>query len=95
MSVHLADLRRSEREREGYAEADLGARTTLARVSAPAQKFSLPDFKSVFLKLDIWGALKLSLVPSIIAILFTDLFDSISTFIGVAHAGGGVRGERF
>jgi AGZA family xanthine/uracil permease-like MFS transporter len=30
--------------------------------------------------------LKLALIPSIIAILFTDLFDSISTFIGVAHA---------
>jgi AGZA family xanthine/uracil permease-like MFS transporter len=59
----------------------------LGLVTAPAQKFSLPDFKSVLLKLDVWGALKLSLVPSIIAILFTDLFDSISTFIGVAHAG--------
>jgi AGZA family xanthine/uracil permease-like MFS transporter len=30
--------------------------------------------------------LKLSLLPAIIGILFTDLFDSISTFIGVAHA---------
>ncbi len=60
----------------------------LGLVTAPAQKLSLPDFKSVFLKLDIFGALKLSLVPSIVAILFTDLFDSISTFIGVAHAGG-------
>ncbi|OLD28473.1 MAG: hypothetical protein AUJ04_01510 [Acidobacteria bacterium 13_1_40CM_3_55_6] len=47
---------------------------------------SWPDFKSVFFKLDVLGALKLSLLPSIIAILFTDLFDSISTFIGVAHA---------
>ncbi len=59
----------------------------LGVVSAPAQVLSLPDFKSVFFKLDILGALKLSLLPSIIAILFTDLFDSISTFIGVAHAG--------
>jgi len=40
----------------------------------------------VFLKLDILGALRLSLLPAIIGILFTDLFDSISTFIGVAHA---------
>jgi AGZA family xanthine/uracil permease-like MFS transporter len=55
-------------------------------ITVPPHLFSLPDFRSVFLKLDIWGALKLSLVPSIIAILFTDLFDSISTFIGVAHA---------
>jgi AGZA family xanthine/uracil permease-like MFS transporter len=56
-------------------------------VTRPPQLFSLPDFQSVFLKLDILGALKLSLLPAIIAILFTDLFDSISTFIGVAHAG--------
>jgi AGZA family xanthine/uracil permease-like MFS transporter len=48
--------------------------------------FSAPDFKTVFLKLDILGALKLSLLPAIIGILFTDLFDSISTFIGVAHS---------
>src|SRR6185437_15916460 len=41
-----------------------------------------------FLKLDIFGALKLSLLPAITGILFTDLFDSISTFIGVAHAAG-------
>ena len=40
----------------------------------------------MFLKLDILGALKLSLLPAIVGILFTDLFDSISTFIGVAHA---------
>jgi adenine/guanine/hypoxanthine permease len=59
----------------------------LGMVTMPAQKLSWPDFHSVFLKLDVLGALKLSLVPSIIAILFTDLFDSISTFIGVAHAG--------
>ena len=58
----------------------------LGLVSAPAAAFSLPDFKSVFFKLDVFGALKLALIPSIIAILFTDLFDSISTFIGVAHA---------
>ena len=55
-------------------------------VKAPDQIFSAPDFKTVFLKLDILGALKLSLLPAIIGILFTDLFDSISTFIGVAHA---------
>jgi adenine/guanine/hypoxanthine permease len=56
------------------------------QVKAPEQIFSAPDFKTVFLKLDIFGALKLSLLPAIIGILFTDLFDSISTFIGVAHA---------
>jgi len=55
-------------------------------VKAPDHLVAAPDFHSVFLKLDIFGALKLSLLPAIIAIFFTDLFDSISTFIGVAHA---------
>jgi AGZA family xanthine/uracil permease-like MFS transporter len=55
-------------------------------VKVPDKLFSAPDFQTVFLKLDIRGALKLSLLPAIVAILFTDLFDSISTFIGVAHA---------
>ena len=55
-------------------------------VQAPASFFSAPDFQTVFLKLDILGALKLSLLPAIIALMFTDLFDSISSFMGVAHA---------
>ncbi len=58
----------------------------MGQVAAPQSFFSAPDFKTVFLKSDIWGALKLSLLPAIVGILFTDLFDSISTFIGVAHA---------
>jgi len=58
----------------------------LGMIQPPAHFFSAPDFHTVFLKLDVLGALKLSLLPAIIAILFTDLFDSISTFIGVAHA---------
>ena len=57
-------------------------------VKTPQQVFSYPDFKSVFFKLDIIGALKLSLLPAIISIMFTDLFDSISTFMGVSHAAG-------
>jgi AGZA family xanthine/uracil permease-like MFS transporter len=52
----------------------------------PARVVSAPDFQSVFLRLDPIGALQLSLLPSILAILFTDLFDSLSTFIGVANA---------
>jgi len=58
----------------------------VGQVKTPETVFSAPDFQTVFLKLDILGALKLSLLPAIIGILFTDLFDSISTFIGVAHA---------
>ena len=33
-------------------------------------------------------ALSLAMLPSIVAILFTDLFDSLSTFIGVSTAAG-------
>jgi adenine/guanine/hypoxanthine permease len=58
----------------------------LGMIKAPEHLFSPPDFHTVFLKLDVVGALKLSLLPAIISIFFTDLFDSISTFIGVAHA---------
>src|SRR5687768_454950 len=57
-------------------------------INTPPQFFSSPDFNTVFLKLDILGALKLALLPAIITILFTDLFDSISTFMGVSHASG-------
>jgi len=55
-------------------------------VTPPAAWFSAPDFSSVFLKLDILGALQLALVPAIITVMLTDLFDSLSTFIGVAQA---------
>ena len=55
-------------------------------VTPPTSWFSAPDFSSVFLKLDIWGALRLSLVPAMITVMLTDLFDSLSTFIGVAQA---------
>lgn len=67
----------------------------LGWIEVPAKVFSAPDFNSVFLKLDIWGALQLSLLPAILAVMFTDLFDSISTFVGVSHATGLIdrRGE--
>jgi AGZA family xanthine/uracil permease-like MFS transporter len=54
----------------------------------PERLVSAPDFSSAFLALDARGALRLALLPSILAILFTDLFDSLSTFIGVASAAG-------
>lgn len=59
----------------------------------PEQIVSAPDFSSVFLKLDIMGALRLALLPAIVTILFTDLLDSLSTFIGVASASGLVDRE--
>jgi len=54
----------------------------------PDHLVSAPDFSSAFLALDVRGALRLALLPAILAILFTDLFDSLSTFIGVANAAG-------
>ena len=57
-------------------------------VHLPTSLVSTPDFESVFFKLDIFGALKLALLPTIIGIFFTDLFDSISTFVGVSQASG-------
>jgi AGZA family xanthine/uracil permease-like MFS transporter len=60
----------------------------LGYAEPPAEMTSAPDFTSAFLQLDIVGALQLSLLPAIVAILFTDLFDSLSTFIGVANAAG-------
>lgn len=57
-------------------------------VKAPEQIFSLPDFQSGFFKTDVFGALKFALIPAIVSIMFTDLFDSLSTFMGVSHAAG-------
>jgi AGZA family xanthine/uracil permease-like MFS transporter len=61
---------------------------TLGYARAPQQLVSAPDFSSAFLALDVKGAFKLALLPAILAIFFTDLFDSLSTFIGVATAAG-------
>ncbi len=47
--------------------------------------FSAPDFSLVF-KLDLIGSLKFAVWPVTFAFLFTDMFDSLSTFVGVAEA---------
>ncbi len=48
--------------------------------------WAAPDF-SLIGRLDFIGSLKLSLFPVVFAFLFTDMFDSLSTFVGVAEAG--------
>lgn len=48
--------------------------------------WATPDF-SLLGKLDLMGSLSWSLWPVIFAFAFTDLFDSLSTFVGVAEAG--------
>ncbi len=60
----------------------------LGATSVPKDVFSLPDFSSVFLKLNLKDSLNMALAPAIFAFLFTDFFDSISTFVGVSHATG-------
>lgn len=51
------------------------------------QFFALPD-TSYFLNINFRGALKAALIVPIFTLAFTDLFDSISTFIGVSEVGG-------
>ena len=48
--------------------------------------FQAPDFSLVF-QADILGSLKWIFVPIIFSFIFTDLFDSLSTFMAVAYSG--------
>ena len=58
------------------------------KVKVPDSLFSLPDFSSVAFKFDPVSALNPKYLGAILAIAFTDLFDSISTFVGVSDATG-------
>lgn len=46
---------------------------------------AMPDF-SLVMRLDLLESLKFAIWPVIFAFLFTDMFDSLSTFVGVAEA---------
>ena len=48
--------------------------------------FAAPDFSVIF-QLDLMASLKLAMLPVVFAFLFTDMFDSLSTFVGIAEAG--------
>ena len=50
-----------------------GAALVMGMIEAPEKLFAMPDFSSAFLKMDVWGALKLSMIPSILAILFMNI----------------------
>lgn len=60
----------------------------LGWVKPPESFVSQPDFGSVLMKLDLFGSLRPALWGVVVSILFTDLFDSISTFVGVSQAAG-------
>jgi adenine/guanine/hypoxanthine permease len=87
LTIFLLRLKSSLAFLAGIVFVTLGA-WLFGWIETPKQVFTLPDFKSTFFKLDILGALKLSLLPAILSIMFTDLFDSLSTFMGVSHAAG-------
>ena len=60
----------------------------LGYAAPPQQVVAAPDFSSAFLALDVIAPLQLALLPAIVSIVLTDLFDSLSTFMGVATAAG-------
>jgi AGZA family xanthine/uracil permease-like MFS transporter len=55
----------------------------------PESALSLPpSLAPTLLKLDVLGALKIALLPTIFSLFFADLFDTIGTFVGVAGRTG-------
>ncbi|MFW6368138.1 MAG: NCS2 family permease [Spirochaetota bacterium] len=59
-------------------------------VTIPETVFAMPSLE-VFGSLDIAGALTAGMILPIFTLLFTDMFDSISTFVGVSEVGGFVE----
>lgn len=59
----------------------------MGKVAFPERIVSSPDF-SLVLAMEPMEALKWALLPAILSLFFTDLFDSLSTFIGVSTACG-------
>ncbi|HSI06906.1 MAG TPA: NCS2 family permease, partial [Myxococcota bacterium] len=70
----------------GIAVGTAGA-LALGLTKVPDAAVAAPDFSAMW-QLDIAGSLRLALLPAIVSLFFTDLFDSISTFVGVAQATG-------
>jgi AGZA family xanthine/uracil permease-like MFS transporter len=65
-----------------------GLAAVTGQVQVPDTLLSSPDFDSMLWKLDVVGALEWALLPALVSLFFTDLFDSLSTFVGVAEATG-------
>ncbi len=60
----------------------------LGIVKPPEHFVSWPDFRSNIGLLDIKNSLDIKYLPTLMAIMLTDFFDSISTFMGVSQATG-------
>ena len=57
--------------------------------------FSLPpSLKPTIFKMDIAGALSLSMIPFIIIFLFMDMFDTVGTLIGVSEQAGFIKDNK-
>lgn len=54
-------------------------------VTTPSSILALPSFDT-FLRLDIAGVFTIAMLGPVFALLFTDMLDSIATFVGVAKA---------
>lgn len=66
----------------------------MGQVHWPGALVGLPDIEhAAALKLDIRAALSLTCVPFIIILLFTDIFDTVGTLVGVAERSGFMRGN--
>jgi AGZA family xanthine/uracil permease-like MFS transporter len=61
-------------------------------MAMPDGIFALPSLDVMF-KLDVASALSAGMILPIFSLLFTDLFDSISTFVGVSEVGGFIDKE--
>jgi AGZA family xanthine/uracil permease-like MFS transporter len=70
-----------------YGDASAYTVTKIATLVSFSGFFSWPDF-SLIGKLDFINSLTLSMFPVIFALVFTDMFDSLSTFVGVSEAAG-------
>ncbi len=66
------------------SESSLIEEGSAAYSAMPSSIVSDPDF-GLIMEMDIGGALALSAIPVIFTFLFTDMFDSISTFVGVSE----------
>jgi adenine/guanine/hypoxanthine permease len=56
-------------------------------VFVPSALFAWPSFDT-FMQMDILGVFAIGMIAPVFALLFTDMFDSISTFVGVTRVAG-------
>jgi AGZA family xanthine/uracil permease-like MFS transporter len=54
-----------------------------------------PSMAPTFMKMDIFGAMKLGLLTVMFIFLFMDIFDTVGTLAGVAEIGGFMKGGKF